>query len=118
MDVALTEALFSMLEGILPEYGYFGVVRKRTGNIAHNSAPTNVYTCADGASVCIAANTARLFRALFTIMGRDDDAADPVLATNEGRVERAVELDAAIAAWTERGQPRTWLRRCEPTRSR
>ena len=101
VDVALTEALFSMLEGILPEYGYFGVVRKRTGNIAHNSAPTNVYTCADGESVCIAANTARLFRALFTIMGREDDAADPVLATNEGRVERAVELDAAIAAWTE-----------------
>ena len=100
VDVALTEALFSMLEGILPEYGYFGVVRQRTGNIAHNSAPTNVYECSDGVSVCIAANTARLFRELFTIIGREDDASDPVLATNEGRVERATELDAAIAAWT------------------
>lgn len=100
VDVALTEALFSMLEGILPEYGYFGVVRQRTGNIAHNSAPTNVYACSDGVSVCIAANTARLFRVLFTIIGREDDASDPVLATNEGRVERATELDAAIAAWT------------------
>ncbi len=89
-----------MLEGILPEYGYFGVVRERTGNIAHNSAPTNVYACADGESVCIAANTARLFRSLFTIIGREDAASDPVLATNEGRVERAAELDAAIAAWT------------------
>ena len=46
VDVALTEALFSMLEGILPEYSYFGAVRKRTGNIAHNSAPTNAYPCA------------------------------------------------------------------------
>jgi len=100
VDVALTEALFSMLEGILPEYGYFGVVRKRTGNIAHNSAPTNVYACADGVSVCIAANTARLFKALFSIIGQEIDAADPVLATNEGRVERAAELDAAIATWT------------------
>jgi formyl-CoA transferase len=100
VDVALTEALFALLEGILPEYGYFGVVRKRTGNIAHNSAPTNVYPCADGESVCIAANTARLFRALFTIIGREGDASDPVLANNEGRVERAAELDAAITAWT------------------
>ena len=115
VDVALTEALFSMLEGILPEFGYFGVIRKRTGNIAHNSAPTNVYACADGDSVCIAANTARLFQSLFTIIGREDDASDPVLATNEGRVERAAELDAAIAAWTAEGQPRRWLRRCEPT---
>ena len=49
-----------MLEGILPEYGYFGVVRERTGNIAHNSAPTNAYPCADGAAVCIAANTTSL----------------------------------------------------------
>ena len=100
VDVALTEALFSLLEGIVPEYGYFGVVRKRTGNIAHNSAPTNVYACAGGESVCIAANTARLFRALFTIIGREGDASDPILATNEGRVERAAELDAAITAWT------------------
>ena len=51
VDVALTESLFSMLESILPEYGYFGVVRERTGNIAHNSAPTNAYPCADGAEV-------------------------------------------------------------------
>jgi formyl-CoA transferase len=101
VDVALTEALFSMLEGILPEYGHFGVIRTRTGNIAHNSAPTNVYTCADGVSVCIAANSDRLFRALFSIIGQEGDASDPRLATNEGRVERAAELDAAIAAWTE-----------------
>ena len=36
-----------MLEGILPEFSYHGVVRERTGNIAHNSAPTNAYPCAD-----------------------------------------------------------------------
>jgi formyl-CoA transferase len=100
VDVALTEALFSMLESILPEYGYFGVVRERTGNIAHNSAPTNAYACADGASVCIAANTTRLSGALFRAIGRDDLASDPELATDRGRVRRADELDAAIAAWT------------------
>jgi len=100
VDVALTESLFSMLEGILPEYGYSGAIRARTGNIAHNSAPTNAYACVDGSLVCIAANTTGLSRKLFEVIGRDDFLADASLATNEGRVERSDELDEAIAAWT------------------
>jgi formyl-CoA transferase len=100
VDVALTESIFAMLEGILPEYAYHGAVRERTGNIAHNSAPTNAYPTADGSLVCIAANTTGLFRTLCLILGRDDYAEDPSLATNEGRVARAEELDEAIASWT------------------
>ena len=101
VDVALTEALFTMLEGILPEYGYLGFVRERTGNIAHSSAPTNTYDCVDGAQVCIAANSTRLFRSLFRAIGRDDCADDPTLWSNAGRVERADALDEVIASWTE-----------------
>ncbi|MET0773320.1 MAG: CoA transferase [Candidatus Limnocylindrales bacterium] len=100
VDVALTESLFAMLESILPEYAYFGVVRERTGNIAHNSAPTNAYPCADGAEVCIAANTTRLAVALFRAIGRVDLADDPELGTDRGRVSRAGELDEAIGGWT------------------
>ncbi|HET7083095.1 MAG TPA: CoA transferase [Candidatus Limnocylindria bacterium] len=105
VDVALTDALFSMLEGILPEYSYFGAMRERTGNIAHNSAPTNAYECADGSLVCIAANTTGLFRGLFRLIGHDEYALDPVLSTNQGRVERAAELDQAIEAWTASRTP-------------
>jgi formyl-CoA transferase len=101
VDVALTESTFSMLEGILPEYSYHGAIRRRTGNIAHNSAPTNAYGCADGGLVCIAANTDGLFATLFRAIGRDDLADDPLLATNEGRVARVEELDDAIAQWTQ-----------------
>jgi formyl-CoA transferase len=100
VDVALTESLFAMLEGILPEYAYHGAIRARTGNIAHNSAPTNAYPCADGALVCIAANTNGLFATLARTIERADLADDPTLATNEGRVARAAELDEAIAGWT------------------
>jgi crotonobetainyl-CoA:carnitine CoA-transferase CaiB-like acyl-CoA transferase len=89
-----------MLEGILPEYSYHGAVRQRTGNIAHNSAPTNAYPTSDGSMVCIAANTAGLFQTLCRILERDDFAEDPSLATNEGRVARGEELDEAIASWT------------------
>ncbi len=101
VDVALTESIFAMLEGVLPEYSYHGAVRRRTGNIAHNSAPTNAYPAADGSMVCIAANTTGLFRTLCEILGRDDYATDPSLATNEGRVLRRAELDDSIAAWTK-----------------
>lgn len=101
VDVALTESIFAMLEGMLPEYAYYGAVRQRTGNIAHNSAPTNAYPTADGSMVCIAANTTGLFQTLCRILGRDDYAEDPMLATNAGRVTRGGELDEAIAAWTK-----------------
>ncbi len=92
VDVALTESVFAMMEGILPEFAYHGAVRQRTGNIAHNSAPTNAYPCADGNMVCIAANTPGPFRALVRILGRDDYANDPSLETNEARVARSDEL--------------------------
>lgn len=101
VDVALTESIFAMLEGILPEYSYHGKVRERTGNIAHNSAPTNAYPCSDGSMVCIAANTTRLFRNLFSIMERSDYVEDASLSTNVGRVRRSDELDEVIAGWTK-----------------
>lgn len=116
VDVALTEALFTMLEGILPEYGYLGIVRERTGNIAHSSAPTNTYECADGALVCIAANSTRLFTSLFRAIGRDDWAEDPTFWTNAGRVQHAEALDGAISSWTRTrtaDEVVALLRRCQ-----
>ncbi len=98
VDVALTESLFAMLEGILPEYAYHGAVRERTGNIAHNSAPTGAYPCSDGALVCIAANTTSLFATLCRVIGLEL-TQEPDLTTNEGRVARSAELDAAIGRW-------------------
>jgi formyl-CoA transferase len=100
VDVALTESVFSILEGVLPEYGYFGMIRQRTGNIAHNSAPTNVYRCRDSTDVVIGANSSALFAALMETIGRPDLALDPGLQSNRGRVERSEELDEAIEHWT------------------
>ena len=100
VDVALSEAVLALMEGILPEYSYHGVIRERNGNIAHNSAPTNAYVCADGALVCIAANTTSLFQTLFRVLGLADYASDPSLEMNEGRVARRAELDNIITDWT------------------
>jgi formyl-CoA transferase len=99
VDVALTESVFSFLEGVLPEYSYFNTVRERSGNAAHHSAPTNTYTCGDGIDILVGANSTSLFRKLMAAIGRVDLGGDESLQNNQGRLRRSVELDSAIATW-------------------
>lgn len=99
IDVALHEAVFNVMESLLPEYSAFGAVREAAGSALPGIAPSNAYRCADG-YVLIAGNGDSIFRRLMGVIGRDDLAADPALADNAGRVARVEELDDAIGAWT------------------
>jgi formyl-CoA transferase len=99
IDVALHEAVFNVMESLIPEYSAFGVVREPAGSALPGIAPSNAYRCADGAVVLIAGNGDSIFKRLMTTIGRPDLAADPALADNAGRVQRVDELDAAIGAW-------------------
>ena len=100
VDVALYEAVFSMLESTLPEYAMTGYVRERSGGALPGITPSNTYRCKDGAWVVIGGNADSIFRRLMRVIGRDDLASDPSLADNAGRTARAADLDAAIEAWT------------------
>ncbi|MEY4751930.1 MAG: hypothetical protein RIQ60_4144 [Pseudomonadota bacterium] len=100
IDVALHEAVFNVMESLVPEYSAFGVVREPAGSALPGIAPSNAYRCGDGGVVLIAGNGDSIFKRLMTAMGRDDLGNDPALADNAGRVQRVDELDAAIAAWT------------------
>jgi crotonobetainyl-CoA:carnitine CoA-transferase CaiB-like acyl-CoA transferase len=100
VDVALTEAVLSLMEGCLPEYGLLGKVREPTGSTLPTNAPSNAYACRDGEWVLIAANSDPLFQALTRVMEREELARDPHYLTNPMRVENAKELDAAIGEWT------------------
>jgi formyl-CoA transferase len=102
VDVALYEAIFAMMESLIPEYDRFGFVRERSGSVVAGIAPTNTYTCKDGKHVVIAGNGDSIFKRLMTAVERPDLGADPQLASNAGRVERMAEIDAAIQAWCER----------------
>ena len=64
--------------------------------------PSNTYPCRDGHYVIIAGNGDAIFKRFMRAIGRDDLAADPRLARNDGRVEHNAMLDAAIADWTGR----------------
>jgi formyl-CoA transferase len=101
VDVALTESVFSLLESILPEFGYDGRVRERTGNILNGAAPSNTYRTQDGHWLAVGANGDAIFRRLCEAMGRPEMGADPRFASNQGRREHVQELDREIGAWIE-----------------
>ena len=100
VDVALYEAVFSMMESMLPEFGMTGFVRERTGASLPGIVPSNTYLCGDGQYVVIGANGDSIFRRMMLAINRADLANDPALADNAGRTRRTEELDAAIADWT------------------
>ena len=100
VDVALYEAVFNMMESLIPEFDVLGFKRERAGNELPGITPSNTYPTRDGKFVIIGANNDSIFRRLMTVMGRDDLANDSALATNAGRAPRARELDRAIEAWT------------------
>jgi formyl-CoA transferase len=103
IDVALHEAVFNVMESLIPEYSAFGVVREAAGSALPGIAPTNAYPCSDG-WVLVAGNGDSIFKRLMDVIGRGDLGAAPDLASNAGRVARVAEIDAAIGAWTA---PRT-----------
>ena len=100
VDVALYEAVFSMMESMLPEFGMTGFVRERTGASLPGIVPSNTYKCGDGQYVVIGANGDSIFKRMMLAIGRADLANDVALADNAGRTRRTEELDAAIGAWT------------------
>ena len=100
IDVALHEAVFNVMESLVPEYSAFGAVREPAGSALPGIAPSNAYRCGDGGVVLVAGNGDSIFKRLMSAIGRDDLGQDPALADNAGRVQRVAELDAAIEAWT------------------
>ncbi len=99
VDVALYEAVFNMMESLVPEYDVAGVVRERTGGALPGIVPSNTYTTADGENIVIAGNGDAIFKRLMTAIGRDDMANDPQLANNAGRVPQTQAIDEAIQSW-------------------
>jgi formyl-CoA transferase len=100
IDVALNEAVLSMMESLVPDYLAYGTARERTGGRMEGIAPSNAYECGDGGSVVIAGNGDAIFRRYMTVIGRDDLGGRPDLQTNAGRWAARDELDGAIAEWT------------------
>lgn len=100
VDVALYEAVFNMLEAVVPEYDGAGVIREPSGSTVTGIVPTNTYRCSDGRYVIIGGNGDSIYKRLMAAAGRADLAHDPRLASNSGRVTHEAEIDAALSDWT------------------
>jgi formyl-CoA transferase len=99
VDVALYEAVFNMMESVLPEYDMFGFVRERSGASLPGIVPSNTYVTRDNRYVVIGANADSIFKRMMNGIGRPDLATDPALAHNDGRVARTGEIEKVIGDW-------------------
>ncbi|MEO1088769.1 MAG: CoA transferase, partial [Acidobacteriota bacterium] len=100
VDIGIFEAVYNMMEAVVPEYDRRGVVREPSGSTITGIVPTNTYLCADGKYVIIGGNGNSIYKRLMRAAGRPDLADDPRLARNDGRVAHEDEIDGALAAWT------------------
>lgn len=99
IDVAMFDALFSLLPTAHAVQFYAGTAPRRVGNRHPLSTPFGCFACADG-PVVIAVLGDRQWRGLCRLIGREDLASDPALATDEGRTRDEPRIRAAIESWT------------------
>ena len=99
VDVALYEAVFSLMESMLPEFGMTGFVRERTGSSLPGIVPSNSYTTKDGKYVVIGGNGDSIFKRFMHAISRSDMANDPAIANNAGRFAHTEEIEKVIGDW-------------------
>jgi formyl-CoA transferase len=100
VDVALYEAVYSIMESTVAEYSAYGIVRERTGNVIPGIAPSNTYQCSDGQWIVIGGNSDSIYPRLMRLVGRADLADDPKYQDNNYRAANMPLLDKAIESWT------------------
>lgn len=99
-DVALFDALLSVLGYPLTASLNGLPAPEPTGNRDKTAVPGDLYPTADGRHVYIDAGTDRLFAALREAMGQPAELADERFDTGPGRWALVDDLDALIEKWT------------------
>lgn len=116
VDVALYEAVFNLLEGMVPEFDGAGAIREPSGTTITGIVPTNTYECKDGKHVIIGGNGDSIYKRLMVEAGREDMANDPELAHNPGRVVHQEAIDQALADWCAQHSAQEIITRLEAVR--
>ena len=103
IEVAMTEALATILPEAVMEYTLDGTEPVRVGNRHKDNAPHNVFRCqGDEAWVAISVQTNGHFRGLARTANHPEWSDDPRFATGEARLQNQEELEAMIQQWTEK----------------
>jgi crotonobetainyl-CoA:carnitine CoA-transferase CaiB-like acyl-CoA transferase len=100
VDLAACEVASALIGDALVAAA-FGEEPARCGNASETMAPHNVYPCrGTDAWLSIAVSNEAEWRALASVMGRTELAADPRFRTCEDRLKNVAVLDEIVAAWT------------------
>lgn len=101
LDGSQAEAALHYLAPALLEYTATGRIPRRDGNNDVDLCPHGVYPAAgEDRWLAVACQDDAHWPPLARLIGRDDLARDPLLATGVGRRQCQNEIDAALAAWT------------------
>lgn len=100
VDSAIYEAVFAVMESLVPDYAVGGHIRERTGPFLPDVAPSNVYPTSDGRQALLAANQDTVFSRLAKAMGQAHLGSDARFSSHVARGAHQAELDALIGEWT------------------
>ena len=86
VDIGIFEAVYNLMEAVVPEYDRAGVVREPSGSTITGIVPTNTYRCRDDLFVIIGGNGDSIFKRLMRAAGRPPprDHVWPAFGENVG----------------------------------
>jgi crotonobetainyl-CoA:carnitine CoA-transferase CaiB-like acyl-CoA transferase len=100
IDVSLLEAVTPFFAQPFLEFAVSGRAPEPRGNRSPLHSPQGVYpTAGKDCWLALTVRDGRDWASLCGLLGRDDLAADPALATAEGRRDAEAAIDDAIRAW-------------------
>ena len=99
IDLALLDAMVSVLGPEALDYKLVGKPKERLGNQSSTSAPRNVYKTKDGHFLSISASTPKIAARLFESIGHEEMNKDKRFNTNEGRLKHRDIVDQTVAKW-------------------
>jgi CoA:oxalate CoA-transferase len=99
LDVAMYDALFSILTTSHAQHLYSGVLPGRVGNRHPRSTPFGCFRTCDG-QVVIAVLNGGQFRRLASLIGKPEMADDPRFASDSSRTGHEPVLRALIEEWS------------------
>ncbi|WP_430715334.1 CaiB/BaiF CoA transferase family protein [Rhodopseudomonas pseudopalustris] len=106
IDLSQVECMLPMLASSIIEQSATGHTSPRIGNRHPRFVPSGCFPCAgDDQWVTLAVQTDAQWKALCRVMHRPDFAADPSLATADGRRADEDRIEIAVRHWTSSVRP-------------
>ncbi|CAL5228657.1 g11827 [Coccomyxa viridis] len=102
VDAAISESVFNMLEGCVPEFTEQGYDRPPSGSTISGVVPSATFQTKDGRYVIIGGNGDSIYMRLMTAVGRPDmGSSNPLYKSNSDRCKHEKEIYAVIGEWVE-----------------